>query len=507
MRSPAQAVRGAPVRRDAPLSESMGVNPVRLTNATGLLALGLISVVLFSAGWYYPIWLSVVVFLAGTAYIVHQVATARTGALMLLLWTVYAMPFIHIVGYVTFDFSEGNTAKLFEFWRFFPNDYMLDRNVIEIMSMIGAVGALGFCLGVQLNTGRPAARAAVTRAPRVLAMPLFLVLLTLAVVLAWVRAPQETILTARYGESRAISDTWNFSSAWFFSACFVVLCFVDAMLDHLNRTKLWLTVATALFILLWLNLARGDREGLTMGFALIVSYFYWGKRLPGTPVDVSHINWKAFLGLAVLLFYVQLVASSARDYVAGFSLSELADFLEGLYEGGLLNPINAIHGTWSSALVTPLSVAGDYFHGTLPLRYGRSYADLALSVVPGFVANWIGYVRPLDNQGDLAWAMTYGIGGIHAVVMPFYDFRIVGVFAIIAGWAYACSRLESSSLNFDRLCLLAMIAVAAPWWLWYGEKAIINAVIIWWLLTRAYRIFATATPRTIARSQPRPAMC
>jgi hypothetical protein len=86
--------------------------------------------------------------------------------------------------------------------------------------------------------------------------------------------------------------------------------------------------------------------------------------------------------------------------------------------------------------------------------------------------------------------MTYGIGGIHAVVMPFYDFRIVGVFVVICAWSFIFARIEQKPLSFNRISLLGMVFAAAPWWLWYGEKSIINAIIIWWLLMKLHKLFA-----------------
>jgi hypothetical protein len=122
---------------------------------------------------------------------------------------------------------------------------------------------------------------------------------------------------------------------------------------------------------------------------------------------------------------------------------------------------------------------------------GQTYLDLLSSIIPGFLADWIGYTRPIDALHGPAWEMIYGLGGTHAVVVPFMDFRMTGVFMIVAVWSFAFSRLEHYLINHltaSNLSLLGIIATAIPHWLWYGEKNIINALIIWFLLSILYKV-------------------
>ena len=87
--------------------------------------------------------------------------------------------------------------------------------------------------------------------------------------------------------------------------------------------------------------------------------------------------------------------------------------------------------------------------------------------------------------------MRYGLGGTHAAVVPFMNFRMLGVLVIPALWAYFFTHHESGALkrlNVANLTLLCTVAMAAPHWLWYGEKNGINALIIWLLLAVLYNI-------------------
>lgn len=109
---------------------------------------------------------------------------------------------------------------------------------------------------------------------------------------------------------------------------------------------------------------------------------------------------------------------------------------------------------------------------------------------PGFVADALGYTRPIDGLNGPAWEMRYGIGGTHASVVPFLNFRMVGVLFVTAVWAYALHASERRALTrltVARLAFLGTMIMTSPHWLWYGEKYGLNAVLIWFLLWWCYR--------------------
>jgi hypothetical protein len=153
--------------------------------------------------------------------------------------------------------------------------------------------------------------------------------------------------------------------------------------------------------------------------------------------------------------------------------------------------VNALYGTWSAILLTPLSVAGDHIYGLLAVKRGQDYINLFMSIIPGFVADAIGYIRPIDASHGPAWEMRYGIGGTHATVVPFMDFRMLGVFLVPAIWTFVINCYEKMALqeiNVIKLSLLVTIAMASPHWLWYGEKSGLTALLLWLILAFFYRL-------------------
>jgi hypothetical protein len=152
-----------------------------------------------------------------------------------------------------------------------------------------------------------------------------------------------------------------------------------------------------------------------------------------------------------------------------------------------------------------LSVAGDHINELLSTEHGQTYLDLVGSIMPGFVANWIGYERPIDAFHGPAWQMRYGIGGTHAVVVPFLNFRMAGVFLVIAFWGYIFAKIEHSvirRLTVVNLALLGTVAMAVPHWLWYGEKYIMNALILWLVLSVVYRIRVSRSRIHLGKLRP-----
>jgi hypothetical protein len=189
------------------------------------------------------------------------------------------------------------------------------------------------------------------------------------------------------------------------------------------------------------------------------------------------------------------------------SVQEFVALLAALHQGGVLGVSNLLHGTWSAVLLTPLSVAGDFVNGRLDLKMGRDYLDLLLSVPPGLVTDLVGYERPIDATRGPAWEMRYGMGGTHAVVLPFMNFRMAGVVLIPALWAYLVVRYEKFAVrrvSVANLSLLVTIVLAAPHWLWYGEKNGFNALVLWLALSVAYR-FGRSAPAIETPLLPVPA--
>lgn len=441
---------------------------------------------------------SVFVFVAGAWYLVNLYKLSRLGPLTTLLFVTYALPFIHVIPYLWFDFGAESPLIL---WGLTANPYMTDKTIIELMAMIGAVGAAGFAVGATLPQENMPSESASEEllhrrtSERTLSMPVFLAWVAISLVLTWISAPAETVFTAAYTESRAIGADWNFSSAWMISYAFLVFALADSMFEasqSIGKLKRRIVLYTILLIVIWFQLLRGDRESLTFVLAAVLMYYVWGRGLLGSATERKKLGRPVMFFLVFVVFVVAYFVGVVRHTLVGVgSISDLRNVLSELKAVGVIRLDNLITGTWSAALLTPLSVAGDYINGSLPAKYGQTYMDLLGSIMPGFLADWIGYSRPIDALRGPAWEMTYGLGGTHAVVVPFIDFRMAGVFLIVAFWGLAFAKIERrliKELTVSRLALLGIITTAIPHWLWYGEKYIINAFVIWWIISVLYRM-------------------
>jgi hypothetical protein len=82
------------------------------------------------------------------------------------------------------------------------------------------------------------------------------------------------------------------------------------------------------------------------------------------------------------------------------------------------------------------------------------------------------------------------------------DFRIFGVFLIMVLWGLLLSKIEGyllTCLSLRNMALVGIIAMALPHWLWYGDKNIMNALMIWLILSVLHRVrFAFAIGRSPA---------
>jgi hypothetical protein len=494
---------------DTPLAKHSSKNgEVSAIYAALFSIMGFISVALFHADVFFSIWVSVSILLGLSFFLVRQYRKKRIGLLMLVFWLIYALPFIHIPPYIWFDFS----TKPLLLWGLAVNPYMLDERVIQLTAMIGAVGGLGFALGcsfsnkgIQQDNGKHLD--GTKRIFRTTTMPVWLGWVGIGVLLTALSAPQETVFTAEYTKSASALDGANFSSAWMVSYVVLSFTFCDALLERATdtkRLKLILMTASVLLVVVWYQLLRGDRESIPWVFGLALVYFYWGAGI--TQRRGFTIPWHKITATTFALFVVSLVVQVLRSGLVDVPVSEVINLFLAFYQSDTIGSNNVFAGTWSAVLLTPLSVAGDHIYGLLRLKWGQDYLDLLLSIIPGFLADAIGYVRPLNaNQGP-AWEMRYGIGGTHASVVPFINFSMLGVFLIPTLWSWFFASVEKLTLrriNVPKLSFLVTFAMAAPHWLWYGEKSAINALVMWLVLSFIYRVSLGMSRPTKSRQAKR----
>lgn len=458
---------------------------------------GLVAAGLFHVDVYFPIWLSVAIMVYVSLYLLHLYRIKFLGILILLIWLVYALPFIHLVPYLWFDFTQTDPLVL---WGLATNDYMLDESVIELTGMLGAVGAVGMALGVSLNTKPIQVDMGTTpdgnkRIFQTMNFPIWSGWVSVGIVLSWLVAPEHTIFTAEYTMSSAKIDTAKFGSAWMMSYVILAFAFCDALLEQKATIKLPIILGALIVVVVIFQLLRGDRESVPLVFGLALLYFYWASGI--TQASGFSIPWLKICAIAFGLIVASMFLGALRHTLVGASVLEVGGFVREMNEAGTLGLDTLLNGTWSATLLTPLSVAGDHIYGLLELKLGQDYLNFLLSTPPGFVADTLGYIRPLDQERGPAWEMRYGQGGTHAVVVPFMNFRMLGVFLIPAIWAFVIASYEKAALkeaNAANFCLLVTIATISPHWLWYGEKAIFNAIVLWIVFSFLYKI-SIGSPR------------
>jgi hypothetical protein len=470
---------------------------------------GVVAIALFHADIYFPIWLSVAILVFVSLYLLQQYRKKRLGILMLLIWLVYALPFIHIPPYIFFEFSRDPLLL----WGLAVNPYMVDEQVITLTAMIGAVGGMGIAFGASLNSRRIQPDLSINldgskRLFPTITMPVWLVWVVIGVALTALSAPQETILTAAYTESKTSLDGANFSSAWMMSYVILSFAFCDALLERqgtVKHLKMIIILAAIILVVVYFQLLRGDRESVPWVFGLALVYYYWAAGI--TQRRGFTIPWLKISGVAFGLVAISMVLGAIRSGLTGASLADAGALIGDLYESESIGLANVLHGTWSAVLLTPLSVAGDHIDGLLAVKWGQDYLNLFLSIIPGFLADSIGYIRPIDSGQSPAWEMRYGLGGTHATVVPFMNFRMLGVFLGPAIWTFIMIKYEKMALrqvSVIKLSLLVTIAMASPHWLWYGEKNGFNALVLWLILAFFYRV-SLSMFRSSARSVGLPA--
>jgi len=452
---------------------------------------GLVATALFHFDIYFPIWMSVATMIAVSLYFINKYRQNTIGLLMLLLWLVYALPFIHIIPYLWFDFTQTDPLRL---WGLAVNDYMMDKVVIELTAMLGAVGAVGVALGISLNANPIQKDSGKNpdgsrRTVRTMSFPLWLIWVLVGVMLSWMVAPEDTLFTAAYTMSVSRLDGAGFSSAWMVSYVILGFAFCDSLFEENRSLKTRIILVALVVVVGFFQILRGDRESIPFVFALTLVYFYWASGI------TQRRDFRVpFLKIGLVIFGLLAVSAllgALRHSLVGASILEIGGLVREMNKEGDFGGDALLSGTWSATLLTPLSVAGDHIYGLLELKLGKNYIDFILSIPPGFIADAFGYVRPLDLDRGPAWEMRFGIGGTHAVVVPFMNFRMLGVFLIPAIWSFAIAKYEKfalRSVNVISLSLLVTIAMAAPHWLWYGEKAGFNAIVLWIIFSFFYRI-------------------
>lgn len=470
--------------------------------AMGIFTLtGMLGVLLFHLGVYFPIFVSVVIVIATSIYIAYEVKMRRAGVLIGFYWITYSLPFIHIIPYAWFDFSGNYPSHM---WGLVTRAAMLDERVITVMCMLAAMGTVGFGLGTAIDGtfGKRSRRYSVPydqlNRLEALSMPVYVAWLIAGAFLSWIAAPIDTLFSSAYTESAYILQEGTFDSAWLVSYVILVFAFVDAMLDFdLRRSKIksYLIFGVTAFVFVDLNIIRGDRAAVMMLLAFVIIKIFWLRDdSEATTRRLSFLQKFVYGTIVVALLSISWFVGSLRhDLVGSRSLSQIIEAggenVRQVEDGFS----NMAHGTWSAVLLTPLSISASYVDGVMNPRLGRTYVDLFLSLPPNFVAKMFNYERPYSEYNSPAREMVYGLGGTHAMVVPFMNFYVIGVLVAAIMLAVTCGYVESRCLSTPSvysLSLLGCLISVSAHFLWYGEKYGLNAVMAFCGFAVFYKVLA-----------------
>ena len=131
----------------------------------------------------------------------------KIGVIAVVLWITYALPFIHLIPYLWFNYDSSPPLL----WGLAVNPYMVDKQVIETMAIIGAMGALGITFALLIH-GKPKKYAVSYRerpyGPS-LSIPMTLMWSAIGITLSWLNAPVATIFEEGYGVAATRLDGAN----------------------------------------------------------------------------------------------------------------------------------------------------------------------------------------------------------------------------------------------------------------------------------------------------------
>jgi hypothetical protein len=514
--------------------------PIR---AVGLLfaVAGCVLIATYAANQTVPLWVSGVILFASVAAVLSFSISGQFGVIPFVVYVVTALPFIHMIPYLFFDWSFTPPRSTWSpgdltIWGLATNPYMFDPETIKLTAELGAAGVSGFLAGAFFgygNSGKLLINPRLARA-RTLNLYWFAALLVAALIASKLAAPAKTIFEAAYVGAGTQSEAIRFASLGLVSYLLLILCFSDAIFDQERRRALWklsALVASIAYVVIWLQFARGDRESIPMVLACAVLFWRWGApRLAEGRPKIAALRALA-VTLVALVMASGLVLQAVRPNLQGKKLSDIVsiarqslsdsrpvgsvlsapdspvDTSRPTGRGVLFDKIDRYipKGTWSAVLLTPLSVAGDNLRGLLPLKLGQTYLDFALSIPPGFIASRLGYQRPIDADHGPAHEMRYGQGGTHAVVVPFMNFRMAGVVLIFGLWGLLFVILErqasdiGSTWTAPRVAAYGTMCAVIPQWIWYGEKILITAFFIWVAISLCYLVALRLSPITPSR--------
>ena len=422
----------------------------------------------------------------------------RVGLLTFYLYAVMNIPFLLLLeNSLTF---HGVFESEWQ-WGLAKNIYSGNIDHLIEIGWISVFTATGYILASILTRGtqKQITYALSDYRFRVLSGSSFSLLLLVCVVLIALSTPPVGILDADHGSSKPISSLVNFTSLWMISYLIFLYLIVDIFTDvkrYRKKCKTYSIILVTLWILYYAQLRTGDREFFTMLIAIFLFKYFILKSVftehgrfqfitLGRKISVSSILMLTVISILMLVIFYTI--GTLRSGVVG---KNHMDILAHLSETDFSN---IIYGTWSSALLGIQSAVVSVKVFNEQLRFGMDYFDLLISIPPGFIADIIGYERPVSSTSSVGIQLIYGLGGNHSSVVPYLNFGLFGVQFFAFFYFLGANHIENKlkCMNAKYVFIYIAVLFAIPHWIWYGEKYIINLFIISFTILMLQKIYIT----------------
>ena len=314
------------------------------------------------------------------------------------------------------------------------------------MMTIGLIGLLGLMTGL---LSRPSGRLSLPRPHgprRVLPLWCSVALTFLATFLSVHRAPPKSLFAVAYATvgNTAIADKLNFNAAFLVSYLLLVLLVIDVERDvkgtPRRRYKMATIAVACTYIIVWLQLMRGDRESIGLIAALLALS---ATRDPGRVNErLKRMLAAAKMRKLVIVAVLVVVSFTVLGYLR-YSFGATADRKLDIglaLKATLLQEDN----TWTGVLLTNLGQAHEHRHGFGRFLAGQTYLEYLQSLPPGMITRALGIVRPIEsNKGPEWWYVPLSGGGVHAAVVPYENLGPFGLFVILAFFGWCLGRIEA----------------------------------------------------------------
>jgi hypothetical protein len=443
----------------------------------GAIGCGLLAIwcaVLFVLDVYVPLQIAVVGLFLLAGWGLKSIRLTRLSLLPRLMIVLYVMPFSTTIGYLgSSDYTWWWTPAVLAL--------LSDRVLVEQMMAIGITGLAALLAGIKvIETRRIGERGAVDADAiesrrRTLDATAFMVALGLAAALSWIYAPRTSIFEEMYAAegTEGLYQDLNFYGSFLASYILLALLFVDAEYSS-PAARGWKrlgVLVTTLFILIFLQLLRGDRE--IVGLLAALGILYVTEPMRDRARRTGKREWRRILGLSVpilVLLPVLIAMGAARYELSGSDVEAAGELLATGYA----------HGTWTAVLLTNLGMTAQLQDGRIEYLYGETYVQYLLSAVPGIVSRYLDLERPIEATNNPGyWFAGISSGGNHVVNVPFKNFGIFGVAGVLFAYGLFVGYWEKRGVENRRWYRLVYAAVIASsfMWFWYADMNIIRALM------------------------------